>query len=56
MKHNASKLVADDQKCLAELSCEGLDCNIKTYPEAKVFDLKLGSYKLSSPYGLLAEV
>nr|XP_009413254.1 PREDICTED: uncharacterized protein LOC103994598 isoform X1 [Musa acuminata subsp. malaccensis] len=55
MKHNASKLVADDQKCLAELSCEGLDCNIKTYPEAKVFDLKLGSYKLSSPYGLLAE-
>ncbi|URE38072.1 vacuolar protein [Musa troglodytarum] len=55
MKHNASKLVADGQKCLAELSCEGLDCNIKTYPEAKVFDLKLGSYKLSSPYGLLAE-
>jgi vacuolar protein sorting-associated protein 13A/C len=26
------------------------------YPEAKIFDLKLGSYRLLSPYGLLAEV
>ncbi|WOL09557.1 hypothetical protein Cni_G18310 [Canna indica] len=55
MKHNATRLVADGQECLADLSCEGLACNIKTYPEAKVFNVKLGSYKLSSPYGLLAE-
>lgn len=55
MKHNASKLVAHNQ-CLAELSCEDLNCFVKLYSEAKVFDLKLGSYKLSSPLGLLAEV
>lgn len=55
MKHNASKLVSEGQECLADLSCEGLACNIKTYSEAKIFELKLGSYKLSSPYGLLAE-
>ncbi|PIA31102.1 hypothetical protein AQUCO_05300139v1 [Aquilegia coerulea] len=54
MKHNASKLVAH-QQCLAELSCEGLDCFVMLYSEAKVFDLKLGSYRLSSPHGLLAE-
>ncbi|KAF9624988.1 hypothetical protein IFM89_016808 [Coptis chinensis] len=54
MKHNASKLVTR-QQCLAELSCEDLDCVIKLYPEAKVFEVKLGSYKLSSPHGLLAE-
>ncbi|XP_059641926.1 uncharacterized protein LOC132283907 [Cornus florida] len=54
MKHNASKLT-DVLECLAELSCENLDCFIKLYPEAKVFDLKLGSYQLSSPNGLLAE-
>ncbi|XP_042394059.1 uncharacterized protein LOC121984930 isoform X2 [Zingiber officinale] len=55
MKHNASRLVSEGQNFLADLSCEGLACKIKTYPEAKVFDLTLGSYKLSSPYGLLAE-
>ncbi|KAK3008800.1 hypothetical protein RJ639_013898 [Escallonia herrerae] len=54
MKHNASKLI-DSQECLAELSCENLDCFIKFYSEAKVFDMKLGSYQLSSPHGLLAE-
>ncbi|KAL6985853.1 hypothetical protein U1Q18_019226 [Sarracenia purpurea var. burkii] len=54
MRHNASKLT-DDQECLAELSCDNLDCFVKLYPEAKVFDLKLGSYQLSSPNGLLAE-
>ncbi|KAA8538885.1 hypothetical protein F0562_025577 [Nyssa sinensis] len=54
MKHNASKLT-DALECLAELSCENLDCFIKLFPEAKVFDLKLGSYQLSSPNGLLAE-
>lgn len=56
MKHNASRLVSEGQNCLADLSCEGLACKIKTYPEAKVIDVTLGSYKLSSPYGLLAEV
>lgn len=56
MKHNASKLLDEALTCLAELSCEGLDCSIKLYPETKVFDLKLGSYLLSSPNGLLAEV
>lgn len=56
MKHNASKLVDASLECLAELSCEGLDCSIKLYPETKVFGMKLGSYRLSSPNGLLAEV
>lgn len=55
MKHNASKLM-EAQECVAELSCEDLDCFIKLYSEAKVFDVKLGSYMLSSPNGLLAEV
>nr|DAD18267.1 TPA_asm: hypothetical protein HUJ06_019730 [Nelumbo nucifera] len=55
MKHNASKLIAEAQHCLAELSCEGLDCSVRLYSETKVFDLKLASYRLSSPNGLLAE-
>ncbi|XP_037495569.1 uncharacterized protein LOC105636609 isoform X2 [Jatropha curcas] len=55
MQHNASKLVDGDQESLAELSCDNLDCSIKLYPETKVFDMKLGSYRLSSPNGLLAE-
>ncbi|KAF5190506.1 Protease do-like 5 protein [Thalictrum thalictroides] len=54
MKHNASKRVAH-QQCLAELSCEDPDYFVMLYSEAKVFDLKLGSYRLSSPHGLLAE-
>ncbi|XP_022737877.1 uncharacterized protein LOC111290709 isoform X2 [Durio zibethinus] len=55
MKHNASKLLDGAHTCLAELSCEGLDCSIKLYPETKVFGVKLGSYQLSSPNGLLAQ-
>ncbi|KAK8950501.1 hypothetical protein KSP40_PGU008211 [Platanthera guangdongensis] len=55
MKHNASKLIADGHECLADLSCEGLACSIKTYSETKVFDFKLESYRLLSPNGLLAE-
>lgn len=55
MKHNASKLLDEALDCLAELSCEGLDCSVKLYPESKVFDVKLGSYQLSSPSGLLAK-
>lgn len=56
MKHNASRLLDEAKNYLAELSCEGLDCSIKLYPETKAFDMKLGSYRLSSPNGLLAEV
>lgn len=56
MKHNASRLTIDDSECLADLSCQDFCCNLKMYPEAKIFDLKLGSYRLLSPYGLLAEV
>ncbi|KAL6642664.1 hypothetical protein ACP70R_020845 [Stipagrostis hirtigluma subsp. patula] len=55
MKHNASKLTVDDSECLADLSCQDFCCNLKMYPEAKIFDLKLGSYRLLSPHGLLAE-
>ncbi|XP_075505709.1 uncharacterized protein LOC142542773 isoform X1 [Primulina tabacum] len=54
MRHNASKLI-DFQECLADLSCDNLDCCVKLYSEAKVFDIKLGSYRLLSPNGLLAE-
>jgi len=56
MNHNASKLIGETKESVAELSCEDLSCSIKLYPETKVFDIKLGSYKLSSPTGLLAEV
>lgn len=55
MKRNASKLT-DEQVCLAELSSDNLGCLIKLYSETKIFDLKLGSYRLSSPDGLLAKV
>ncbi|MFS8029949.1 putative vacuolar protein sorting-associated protein [Helianthus anomalus] len=54
MKHNASGL-AEGHELVAELSCENLDCLMKFYKDAKVFDMKLGSYRLSSPDGLLAE-
>lgn len=56
MNHNASKLIGEAQDLVAELSCEDLSCSVKLYPETKVFDIKLGSYQLSSPKGLLAEV
>lgn len=55
MKHNASKLI-DSEECLADLSCDNLESCIKLYPEAKIVDIKLGSYRLLSPNGLLAEV
>lgn len=55
MTRSAAKLI-DGSNDLAELSCEGLNCLVKLYPETKVFDVKLMSYKLSSPNGLLAEV
>ncbi|KAG0474781.1 hypothetical protein HPP92_014467 [Vanilla planifolia] len=55
MRHNASKLISIGQECLADLSCEGLACSMKTYSESKIFNFKLESYKLLSPNGLLAE-
>ncbi|KAE9596742.1 putative vacuolar protein sorting-associated protein [Lupinus albus] len=55
MNHNASKLTGEANEPVVELSCEDLSCSIKLYPETKVFDIKLGSYQLSSPKGLLAE-
>lgn len=55
MKHNASKLT-DMKECLADLSCDDLECFVNLYSEAKAFDVKLGSYRLSSPNGLLAAV
>ncbi|XP_042024109.1 uncharacterized protein LOC121771392 [Salvia splendens] len=54
MKHNASKLM-DSEECLADLSCDNLESCIKLYPETQVVDVKLGSYRLLSPNGLLAE-
>ncbi|KAM6557396.1 hypothetical protein CsatB_004415 [Cannabis sativa] len=54
-KHSATKLIDGPNEYLAELSCEGLHCFIELYPETKKFDVKLGSYRLSSPNGLLAE-
>lgn len=54
MKHNASKLM-DSEECLADLSCDNLESYIKLYPETKIVDIKLGSYRLLSPNGLLAE-
>ncbi|KAJ3689943.1 hypothetical protein LUZ61_019107 [Rhynchospora tenuis] len=54
MKHNASRLTHGDE-CLADLSCDELLCNIQMYTETKIFDVNLDSYKLSSPYGLLAK-
>ncbi|ERN15489.1 uncharacterized protein LOC18443778 [Amborella trichopoda] len=55
MEKNASKLLTEDLHFLADLSCEGLDCSVKLFSEAKIVDVKLGSYRLSSPNGLLAE-
>ncbi|KAI5072395.1 hypothetical protein GOP47_0012501 [Adiantum capillus-veneris] len=55
MQHNATKLMDDDAGNIIELSAEELQCNSKLYGEMKLFDFKLGSYKLTSPEGLLAE-
>lgn len=56
MEHNATKLVDEKGGNIIELSAEDLQCNTKFYRETKIFDFKLGSYKLTSPEGLLAEV
>ncbi|KAK6935059.1 Pleckstrin homology domain [Dillenia turbinata] len=55
MRHNASKLVAEPQQFIADLSCENFDCLIRLYAETKIFHVKLGSYRLSSPDGVLAK-
>ncbi|KAH9610754.1 hypothetical protein KSS87_017342 [Heliosperma pusillum] len=54
MRRNASKLI-DGNICIAELACESLNCSGKLYTEAMFFDLKLSSYRLISPRGLLAK-
>lgn len=54
MQHNASKLTIDGHN-ITELSSEGFHCFVKLYPETKIFDLKLQSYQLNAPEGLLLE-
>ncbi|EFJ34969.1 hypothetical protein SELMODRAFT_82033 [Selaginella moellendorffii] len=56
MHYNASKLISENEEELLTLSCEGLQSSIRLYSEAKDFDLKLESYKICCPEGLLAEV
>jgi len=55
MRHNASKLTIDGHD-ITELSSEGFQCSVKLYPETKIFDIKLQSYQLNAPEGLLLEV
>ncbi|XP_024524741.1 uncharacterized protein LOC9654875 isoform X2 [Selaginella moellendorffii] len=55
MHYNASKLISENEEELLTLSCEGLQSSIRLYSEAKDFDLKLESYKICCPEGLLAE-
>ncbi|KMT11750.1 hypothetical protein BVRB_5g105600 [Beta vulgaris subsp. vulgaris] len=54
MRRNATKLI-DIDECVAELSCESLKCSGSLYAESKILNLKLGSYHLTSPCGILAE-
>lgn len=54
MRHNASKLTIDGHD-ITELSSEGFQCSVKLYPETKIFDIKLQSYQLNAPEGLLLE-
>ncbi|XP_074317635.1 uncharacterized protein LOC141653693 isoform X2 [Silene latifolia] len=54
MRRNASKMI-DGNICIAELACESLNCSGKLYTETMFFDLKLSSYRLISPRGLLAK-
>jgi len=56
MKHNGTKLLSASGESILELTAEGLGCGIKLYPETKVFDVGLDSYKISTPEGLLGEV
>jgi hypothetical protein len=56
MNHNATKLLSANSTTILELSSEDLNCGIKLYPIAKSFDVKLASYKISCPEGLLGEV
>jgi vacuolar protein sorting-associated protein 13A/C len=55
MRHNATKLVSQDKEDLLELSCDDLQCVLHMYPKTIRFDLKLGSYQVACPEGLLAE-
>ena len=56
MEHNATKLLDENYSNIIGLSAEGLKCSAKIYGEMKMIDFKLGSFKVSSPEGLLAEV
>ena len=56
MEHNATKLLDDNYSNIIGLSAEDLKCSAKIYGEMKMIDFKLGSFKVSSPEGLLAEV
>jgi vacuolar protein sorting-associated protein 13A/C len=57
MKHNGTRLLSGDRKVpILELTAEGIGCNVKLYPQTQVFDVKLSSYKISCPEGLLGEV
>jgi vacuolar protein sorting-associated protein 13A/C len=56
MKHNGTRLLSGDRKVpILELTAEGIGCNVKLYPQTQVFDVKLSSYKISCPEGLLGE-
>lgn len=56
MRHNGTKLLSASGEILLELTAEGLGCGIKLYPETKVFNVGLNSFKISTPEGLLGEV
>jgi vacuolar protein sorting-associated protein 13A/C len=56
MKHNGTRFLSGDRKVrILELTAEGIGCNVKLYPQTQVFDVKLSSYKISCPEGLLGE-
>lgn len=56
MHHNATRLLDAEGGCVMELSADGFDCSANLYPEMKMVGVKLASYKVRSPEGVLAEV
>jgi vacuolar protein sorting-associated protein 13A/C len=56
MEHNATKILDENCRNIIALSAEDMKCSAKIYGEMKIIDFKLGSYQVSSPEGLLAEV
>ncbi|CAM6084054.1 unnamed protein product [Calypogeia fissa] len=55
MRRNATKLVAQDTEELLELSADDLQCILHMYPKTMRVNVKLGSYQVECPEGLLAE-